>query len=611
MKYSLSIFLLVVAGLWNAVLPATAAPSSVYPLHPSANGRYMLDASNTPFLIIGDGPHTILAKLSNSDAATYLTDRGQRGFNALWIELLCDSYTFGYGNEGDTNYGRDVNGNNPFTSTLSGGYYDLTTPNEAYWSHVDYIVQQAAANGLQCMFTPLDQGGWTQTSLVNGTTRCQQYGQFLGNRYRNYPNIIWNFGNDFQLWRTQQNDAVILAIADGLRSADSNHLITIQLDYFVSESQDDPNWIPRINTNGVYTYYPTYAETLIAYNKPTVMPVLFLEENYEDESNVGEPGTPKVLRRQEYWSLTAGALAGHMYGSFWIDRFDPAWQSHLNTQSVRELGYFKTFMTSVAWYDLVPDQTHSLLTAGYGTFNDNDFHISNNDYATAAKALDGSLAVIYTPVIHTLTIALTIFRGPVIARWYDPTANTFATIFGSPFPNIGTHDFTTPGNNSAGDGDWVLVLEAPTLTATPTPTATATPTPTSTPTATATVTPTATPTPTPTATSTATFTPTPTPTATHTPSPTPTATFTPTPTATSTATFTPTPTPTATHTPSPTPTATFTPTPTATATATATATFTPTPTPTATPTATSMPRPTPTPRSEPTPRVRPTPPPRP
>ena len=158
MKHSLSIFLLVVAGLWNAVLSATPPTSSVYPLRPSANGRYMLDASNAPFLIIGDAPHSILAKLNNSDAVTYLTDRGQRGFNALWIELLCDSYTFGYGNEGTPNYGRDVNGNNPFTSTLAGGYYDLTTPNEAYWSHVDYIVQQAAANGLQCMFTPLDQG---------------------------------------------------------------------------------------------------------------------------------------------------------------------------------------------------------------------------------------------------------------------------------------------------------------------------------------------------------------------------------------------------------------------------------------------------------------------
>jgi hypothetical protein len=507
MKHPLSIFLFVVAGLWNAVLPATAATSSVYPLHPSANGRYMLDASNAPFLIIGDAPHSILANLSDSNAATYLVDRGNRGFNTLWIELLCDFYTFGPGNDGDANYGHDFNGNNPFTNTLNGGYYDLSTPNEAYWSHVDYIVQTAAANGLQCLFTPLDQGGWTQTSLANGTSRCYQYGQFLGNRYRNYPNIIWNMGNDFGEWPNQNNDAVILAIADGIKSVDTVHPMTVEFNG-TSESQDDPNWIPRININSAYTYFPTYAETLVAYNKPTIMPVLFLEANYEDENIANDPGTPKILRRQEYWSMGAGALAGHMYGSYWIDRFASGWQSHLNTQAATELGYFKNFFNSVHWYDLVPDLLHTFLTAGYGTFSSGG-RIIDNDYATAVRTQDGALGIVYTPTAHTLTIVMTNFAGPVTARWYDPTANTFTNISGSPFPNSGIHNFTTPGNNSAGDPDWVLLLQAalgsptptptatPTATATVTPTPTATSTPTSTPTATPTVTPMATPTPTP------------------------------------------------------------------------------------------------------------------
>ena len=546
MKHSLSIFLLVVAGLWNAVLSATPLTSSVYPLHPSANGRYMLDASNAPFLIIGDAPHSILAKLNNSDAVTYLTDRGQRGFNALWIELLCDSYTFGYGNEGDQNYGRDVNGNNPFTSTLQGGYYDLTTPNEAYWSHVDFIVQTAAANGVQCYLTPLDQGGWTLTALANGTTRCRQYGTFLGNRYRNSPNVIWNLGNDFQYWNPPELDDATLAIADGIRSQDSK-VLTVQFMFPASMSQDDPAWVPRINVNSVYSYLPAYDETYVAWNAGTIMPVLFAEGPYEDESGYGGyTGTPNTLRREEYWSLTSGALAGHMWGSYWIDRFDPAWQSHLNSQGTIELGYFKSFITALHWYDLVPDQTHSLITAGYGTYTSTGTPASSN-YATGAKTADGTLAVIYTPVSHTLTVALGGFAGPITARWYDPTANTFTNISGSPFPNSGSHDFTTPGNNSAGDPDWVLLLQAPSGSPTPTPTATAT--------------------------------------------------FTPTPTPTATATHTPTPTPTATTTPAPT--------------VTPTATPTVTPTPTATPTPSATPRPSPTPRLIASPRPRPTPAPRP
>src|SRR6266481_5606962 len=104
-----TIFPLVIA----LALIAQAAATPAYPLRPSANGRYVIDSNNVPFLIIGDAPHSILANLNNADATTYLTDRGNRGFNALWIELLCDSYTFGYGTEGETqNYGRDVNGNN-------------------------------------------------------------------------------------------------------------------------------------------------------------------------------------------------------------------------------------------------------------------------------------------------------------------------------------------------------------------------------------------------------------------------------------------------------------------------------------------------------------------
>jgi len=531
--------------LISLALVAKAAATPAYPLKPSANGRYLVDRSNVPFLIIGDAPHSILANLNNEDATRYLTNRGSNGFNALWIELLCDSYTRGAGTEGSPNYGRDVNGNNPFTSTLPGGYYDLTMPNPAYWSHVDYIVQTAAANGLQCVFTPLDQGGWTQTSLRNGTNRCYQYGQFLGDRYKNSPNMIWNLGNDFQNWRKQQNDAVILAIADGIESVDTNHLMTIELNSMVSESQDDPNWISRITANGVYTYYPTYDETLVAYNKPNIMPVLFLEEHYEYENVGGEFGTPNVLRRQEYWSLTSGALAGHMYGNhytwtftsgwhylrttgvrqyfknFFSSRnwynlstwtFTSGWQSHLQATGMRELMYFKSFFSSRKWYNLIPDQSHTLLTAGYGTYTPGG-NVSDSDYATAAKTPDGTLAVVYTPVRHTLTIALNNFSSRVTTRWYDPTANTFMAIPGSPFPNIGTHNFTTPGNNSRGDPDWVLLLQAQGGGGTPTPTATAQPTlaATATPTATPTSTPTATPTATPTSTPSATPIPTATP----------------------------------------------------------------------------------------------------
>ena len=46
-----------------------------------------------------------------------------------------------------------------------------------------------------------------------------------------------------------------------------------------------------------------------------------------------------------------------------------------------------------------------------------------------------------------------------IARWYDPSRGTYRQIAGSPFANRGKRNFTPPGNNADGDGDWILILE--------------------------------------------------------------------------------------------------------------------------------------------------------
>jgi hypothetical protein len=51
-------------------------------------------------------------------------------------------------------------------------------------------------------------------------------------------------------------------------------------------------------------------------------------------------------------------------------------------------------------------------------------------------------------------------KDPVTARWFDPTNGTFTATSGSPFTNSDSHEFTTPGNNSSGDSDWLLVLQA-------------------------------------------------------------------------------------------------------------------------------------------------------
>jgi Putative collagen-binding domain of a collagenase/Fibronectin type III domain len=68
--------------------------------------------------------------------------------------------------------------------------------------------------------------------------------------------------------------------------------------------------------------------------------------------------------------------------------------------------------------------------------------------------------MVYMPTRRTITVDMTKLGGSTTAQWYDPANGTYVQIAGSPFSNTGTRNFTPPGNNADGDGDWVLVLEA-------------------------------------------------------------------------------------------------------------------------------------------------------
>ncbi|MGD0745741.1 MAG: DUF4038 domain-containing protein [Verrucomicrobiota bacterium] len=434
-----------------------------YPLKvSSANPRILVDQNNVPFLVVGDSPHSLWVNLTSAESAAYLANRAAHGVNSLWVNLVIIRPVEG---RPDCSL---VDGTKPFTNTISGTRsYDLTTPNEAYFAHVDEVMRMAETNGILVMIDPLETAGFLRTALQNGSTRCRAYGQFLGNRYKNFPNIIWQHGNDFQAWSVATNDAVITAVALGIKDNDSNHLHTIELNYQASSSLDDPNWAPIVGLNLAYTYYATYAEVLHAYNQSASIPVFMGEANYEyDKQQNEDGGSPRILRMQEYWTMLCGAT-GQLYGNKYTWRFLPGWQNYLDSPGVVQLGYMANLFRTRKWYNLVPDQTHVFVTAGYGKFVSSGppasapgGRFAGNDYVTAALTPDGTLGMAYLPQGGTITVAMSKLQKPITARWFDPSGNTFRAIAGSPFANTGKHRFTPPRKNSAGDPDWVLVLEA-------------------------------------------------------------------------------------------------------------------------------------------------------
>jgi Protein of unknown function (DUF4038)/Putative collagen-binding domain of a collagenase len=412
------------------------------------------------------------------EAAFFMENRRRYGINALWINLLCNDGT-ACNTDGTT-----FDGIAPFTTAN-----DLSTPNPAYFERADGIINLADANGMVVILNPIETIGWLRRLRANGIDKAFVFGQYLGNRYKNFPNIIWLHGNDFQSWQNATDDALVQAVARGIRSADSNHIHTVELNYSTSGSLVDPSWAPLIELNAAYTYFPTYAQVLTEYNRSNFKPVFMVEANYEfEQTPFTDGGSAQNLRRQEYWTVLSGAT-GQLYGSAHTWRLQKGWESNLNTLGVIQLSYMTNLFASAKWYDLIPDQTHTVVTAGYGHFSclagmalayfgkDPSFvtrvlfrlrkhlaigSIRTSTCATAARTSDGSLVMAYLPTIRTIKVDMSKLASMATARWYDPTNGQYADIDGSPFANTGSRKFTPSGNNSSGDGDWILVLEATT-----------------------------------------------------------------------------------------------------------------------------------------------------
>jgi len=456
----------------GAVLSQSGLPDTVaYPVRASDNKRYLVDQRDRPFLMVGDAPQTIVANLSVVEAATYMSNRQKYGFNTLWVNLLCN-FSDGCRKDAGT-----FDGVVPFLATG-----DLSKPNPLYFQRADDMLRLAASFGMLVLLDPIETSSWLPVLHDAGVEQAFKYGQYLGRRYKGFPNIVWMHGNDFQSWRSSADSALVQAVARGIRSEDHTHIHTIELNFEASGSLDDPSWAPLIELDAAYTYYPTYAQVLAEYNRTEFKPVFMVEANYEFER--GEESSPRSLRHQEYWTMLSGAT-GQVYGSAYTWRLEKGWETKIDSLGASQLRIMKELFVKRRWYELSPDQDHTVVVDGYGqlaeyigkltTYVESlrlPFNLAarlrrltrlglvgRNTFSPAARTSDGTLIMAYLAATQAVTVAMSKLSGPAHARWYDPTNGRYIPINGSPFAPIGTHEFLPPASNNAGDDDWVLVLE--------------------------------------------------------------------------------------------------------------------------------------------------------
>lgn len=420
-----------------APVPSSASSSAgaaVFPLHVGGGKRYLVDATDTPFFVNGDTPWSLIVQLTREQVDEYLEDRRAKGVNTILVNLIEHEFA--------ADPPKNAYGEGPFTTPG-----DFGTPNERYFDHADYVINKAAQSGILVMLTPAYVGygggsqGWYRELQANGTAKLRGYGQYLGNRYKGFANILWVNGGDYNV----PNKNLVRAIAYGIRDFDSkphtyhgSRGTAAMLFWGTREA-----WL---HVNNIYTNSKTVVSAAFAEYNRSSAPFFLIEGIYE-----GEGASEHTVRLQAYQSVLSGAT-GHLMGNNPTWKFGPGWTQALNSPGARSLAYIARLFSARAWWSLEPDIENTMLTAGIG---------NGSDRAVAARASDGTFAVVYAPSTRRMTINLSRLAGPKVnASWYDPSSGRTNAVEGSPFLASGSRSFRPAGSNSTGHGDWILVLES-------------------------------------------------------------------------------------------------------------------------------------------------------
>ena len=454
----------------GAVAGGSAAATPAFPLKISANRRYLVGQDSRPFRIQGDSAQSLIANLTYAEAETYFVDRQKKGFNSVNINLLEHKFAL--------HAPANRNGDAPFRTPR-----DFATPNEAYFSFADSILELAAAKGMLVSLAPMylgvdggDEGWWSAlTSPANTQETSYKFGLYIGNRYKKYRNILWVIGGDFNPPEGSEGEKRLHRLLEGIKAAGGTQLWAGDW-HAPCLSTDERAFTSLMDLNAVYTYGDpknpgaTFFEAWRAYSYSPPHPAYLKETGYEDEKWV--PGDRASVRKYQYWAVLGGTTAGVFFGNrdiwefatgTWWSGFSfghAPWQKALDSPGTLDMVRLGQFFDSVPWYDLIPSGLGGMKKLVIQGGNSNE----GLDQFTAAATADGRALVAYVPPLArastTIRIDMTALGGVARARWFDPTSGAFAGVSGSPFPNQGNRVFTTPGRNSGSATDWVLVLQA-------------------------------------------------------------------------------------------------------------------------------------------------------
>jgi hypothetical protein len=416
----------------------------------SDNKRFLVFEDGTPFYYLGDTGWELFHRLNKDETEKYLENRRAKGFTVIQAVALAELDGLNTPNS---------EGNKPLIDN------DPIKPNEAYFAHVDWVVKKAEEKGMFIGLLPtwgdkVDKK-WGTGPVVFNKDNAFKYGQWIGNRYKDFRNIIWINGGD----RDGGGDNKVIwdAIGQGIKSVDKNHLMTYHPmgERSSSEWFQDSNWLDfnMCQTGHGQRSYAIYKRIIMRdYNLKPVKPCFDGEPRYEDHPVGWNPNIlgwfdDADIRQAMYWNLFSGGF-GHTYGCHPIWQMlapgrEPVglarhnWYDVLDLPGAFDLVHARRLIESRPFLSRIPDQ--SMIVPAY---------VPETDYVVATRG-DG-YAFVYFPTGWSADIQLDKIGAMTInAFWFDPRNGESKLI--ETMPGTGIRKFTPP--DSGRGKDWILVLD--------------------------------------------------------------------------------------------------------------------------------------------------------
>ncbi len=250
-------------------------------------------------------------------------------------------------------------------------------PEDDYWDHVDFIIDQANRRGMYIGLLPTWGDKWNQKwgkgPEIFNPANAKIYGEWIAQRYKD-RGVVWILGGDRPI-ESDYHHEINRSMAAGIRAgSEGKQLITWHPTGGNGSSQyfHEDGWLDfNMRQNGHSPEYTSgYEGTSNDYQRKPIKPVLDGEPIYEDhpisfDAKKFGHSVAADVRRPLYWNLFMGAF-GHTYGhhsvwQMWTNDRPPTnnplmpWDQALEQPGALQMKHGRALIESRPFLSRIPD----------------------------------------------------------------------------------------------------------------------------------------------------------------------------------------------------------------------------------------------------------------